>query len=387
MNEKIAHLTEAEIETLIERYYNKEKVGDLLEEYNISAQPSQLVRLFPPKNIDELCPYCNNKLTQKYVSRECTWRDEPALCQNCGHKSNNYCYCYNCDEKRRLNTLKELARVKEEIQKKQRMLDDILSLDSVDKIEFDSLLFIEKVYLGAFLREGLSEDMNYIRPIDTFINPLAPTRDLQNEIRDALYGNNIIVIHPDSDMNCFENINMEAGSYDYYSLKVKWALNIKKNELNKVPLIDLIVNPQDLYDAEDAYRLWRTIALHESLQYFYYSVHNVLNIEYSIGKKTNTVFNDLLNDYSVSQIYGIIYRSTNNALRFQTEKGVARQHAANTITGNAQSFAERAKINKWELQKYNRIKECPESSLSKFFFERVLKIGCYVGFNEKPTIK
>lgn len=50
--------------------------------------------------------------------------------------------------------------------------------------------------------------------------------------------------------------------------------------------------------------------------------------------------------------------------------------------GNAQSFADRARLNNWNLQKYGR-GECPESALSKFFFERVLKIG-YDGFNSKP---
>jgi hypothetical protein len=61
------------------------------------------------------------------------------------------------------------------------------------------------------------------------------------------------------------------------------------------------------------------------------------------------------------------------------------KHASNTIVGNAQSFAERAKINKWDLQKYNRIKDLPQSALSRFFFERVIKIG-FDGFNEIPNL-
>ncbi len=50
-----------------------------------------------------------------------------------------------------------------------------------------------------------------------------------------------------------------------------------------------------------------------------------------------------------------------------------------------QARAERAKIDgrssTWE--EYNRIKKCPESALSKFFFERVFPIG-EKGFKEKP---
>lgn len=74
-----------------------------------------------------------------------------------------------------------------------------------------------------------------------------------------------------------------------------------------------------------------------------------------------------------------------NRWRFKVEKDVSTKHAANTIIGSAQSFAERAKINGWNIQKYHRVKECPESALSKFFFERILPIG-YMGFDEKPHI-
>ncbi|MHC2992707.1 hypothetical protein OB13_14365, partial [Pontibacter sp. HJ8] len=126
--------------------------------------------------------------------------------------------------------------------------------------------------------------------------------------------------------------------------------------------------------------------LNEVIEYFDHSVNNILGVDYSIGDKTLTVFNDLLRDYSVSQIYGIIYRSVNNALRFRVEKGATLKHAANTIIGNAQNYAERAKVNNWDLSKYKRIEDCPESALSKFFFERILRIG-YNGFNEVPNIE
>jgi len=35
MNDKLAHLTKDEVEILIKRYYNKEKVKDLLAEFSI----------------------------------------------------------------------------------------------------------------------------------------------------------------------------------------------------------------------------------------------------------------------------------------------------------------------------------------------------------------
>ncbi len=378
MDERLAHLTKRQIDELIARYYNNEKPKLLIEEYKINVKPSQLVKLFPPRITDEICPYCNINLVIKRTTRLYSWSKETPTCPSCGHESNGFCWCRNCKEK-------EQIRIQKERQDKQELMNSLLQIKEEDKVEFESLSFEERIYLGAFLREGISEDFNYIKPIETFINPLAPTNDYTNEILALLREKRLIVIHPSSDSEYFEDIDIEQGRFRFYPFKVKWALNVKKNSLNKVPLVEALMNPDNIIDSEASYHLWRKIALHEALEYFYHSLNNILGVEYSPGEKTISVLNDLINDYSVSQIYTIIYRSTNNALRFQAEREVSRKHAANTIIGNAQSFAERAKINKWDVQRYNRLKELPESALSKFFFERILKIG-FAGFNERPRL-
>jgi len=382
MSEKLSHLTEQELNQLIERYYNKEKVSDLIEEFNISLNPSQLVKHFPPEIIDTKCEYCNVNFIKPRRSRDYySWNENEGFCPNCGHENTIFCSCKNCTEI-------EILKQEKQRQSKQEILDEILFIDEDDKIDINSLTFIEKVYLGAFLREGISEDYNYIKPIVDFINPLAPTAEFQSEIINHLIDKNIILIHPSTDSEFIEIIDDNEGNFRYYPYKVKWYLNIQKENTNKVPLIEDLINPKKIEteNLEDAFRLWKKISLNETLEYFIHSVNNILGIEYNVGDKTISVLKDLLTDYSVSQIYGIIYKSTNNALRFQAEKGVSRKHSANTIIGNAQSYGERAKINNWQLIKYNRIKECPESALSKFFFERIIKIG-YNGFNEIPKIE
>lgn len=56
LDNKLAHLSKAQIENLIERYYNGEKVKSLIEEYKIYTNLNQLVRLFPPTITEETCP-------------------------------------------------------------------------------------------------------------------------------------------------------------------------------------------------------------------------------------------------------------------------------------------------------------------------------------------
>jgi hypothetical protein len=64
---------------------------------------------------------------------------------------------------------------------------------------------------------------------------------------------------------------------------------------------------------------------------------------------------------------------------------VSRKGAVNTIPGYVERIGERAKIKNRDLKKHKRVKACPESALSKFFFERVIKIGTE-GFSEVPNI-
>lgn len=381
MKEKLSHLSEKQINELIERYYNKEKVSDLIAEYNLDIRPNQLVKHFPPEILEIECKHCGNNLIRARVSRDNShWHSIPEFCYKCGHINVDFCSCDNC-------RISDMNYQEESEREKQNFIDIWLTYYDDEKIDIKDLSFTDKIYLGAFLREGLSEDYNYIKPIEEFINPLAPTSEFRSKIIDRLVEIDAIHVHKNTDPDLIEIVDYDKGSYKYYTYKVLWALNIKKGELNKVPLIESIINPNDLIesDYEEAFLLWKKIALYESLEYFEHSTSNILGIDYKIGEKTRTVISDLVNDYSVSQIYGILYKSTNNALRFQVEKEVSMRHASNTIVGNAQSFGERAKVNKWELQKYNRIKNCPQSALSKFFFERVIKIG-YDGFNEVPRL-
>jgi hypothetical protein len=380
MSEKLSHLSDKEIKDLIRRYYDKEKVSDLLKEYNIKLRPSQLVKHLPPEILDEKCIYCDLNLIKPRQSRDYYWSEPEAYCPNCKHENDASCTCENCSEIRRRK--RELERLR-----KQEILDQVLRIEESSKVDLDSLTFTQKVYLGALLREGISEDFNYIKPIRYYINPLSPTSELQSEILDTLIKANIIVVHPDTDPEYTEITDAENCSFRYYPSEVLWYVNVKKEGFNKVPLIESIIMPTELSEDDygEALLLWKKISLHESIEYFQYSVKSILGIDYIIGDKTVSVLRDLLNDYSVSQIYGIIYRSTNNALRFQVEKGTSRKHAANTIIGSAQSYGERAKVKKWDLQKYNRIRECPESALSKFFYERILKIG-YEGFYQPPNM-
>lgn len=379
MGNKLNHLSENEILSLIEKYYDGARVKLLLDEYKIDLHPGQLVKSFPLKKSSNLCQYCRGVLMVRYLSRSYSKKEGTPTCMSCGHINKIFCQCKNCLHM-------EQIRINKETNKNQILLDSILSFNESGKINFDSLTIDDKVYLGALLREGLSDDFYFINPFKEFINPLAPTREFEHQIIDQLHEKKIIRIHRDSNIDHFHNIDMVQEKFNFSIEKVKWRLNVHKRGLNEKQLIELLINPPNENNLNIFLDLWKKISIYESLEYLQNTIYKVFRTKYTSGEKTISILTELVENYSVSQVYTIIYRSTNNVLRIKTERGIHISHAINTIISNAHSFSERAINNKWEIQKYSRSKECPESALSKFLFDRILKIG-QDGFNIKPTLQ
>lgn len=49
-----------------------------------------------------------------------------------------------------------------------------------------------------------------------------------------------------------------------------------------------------------------------------------VRFDFNPGKKTIAVFNDLLDNFSVSQIYGIIYKAITNTTKFCQESDISK---------------------------------------------------------------
>ena len=59
LHKKLAHLTPEQVDDLVKRYNDDEKLTSLIEAFNIDAKPAGLVHLFPPLVHKDLpCPYC-----------------------------------------------------------------------------------------------------------------------------------------------------------------------------------------------------------------------------------------------------------------------------------------------------------------------------------------
>lgn len=378
MYKNLDHLSEEQIEELMKRYYAGESVKKLISAFELDVRPPALYKLFPPEEFENYsCEYCGSVLVtarpskdmQKYKRYE---RD--LYCPVCGHKPycSPPCQCNNCRQ------------AEQELKEYQRSLINTTYSKPRTKVFFEELSFENKVFLGALCRTLLKENLYEIAPYENIHMALTPTDEFRKQIYLSLIHNNIIKVSPVSSIEAFDT-KAEDFPNTYYIYKVIYNLNLEFPP-NKQDLFTEILNPtyycKDL--EEEALSLWRKIAVDECIQYLVYQLDNV-GFDFSPGEKTYKTLEIILEDFSVSQVYGIIWKAVADASKLYLEKGMSKNHAANTTISACERYAERAKINGWDLKGYSRIKDLPQSSLSLFFFNRVLGIGD-LGFTMPPTI-
>lgn len=388
IHEKLRHLTMIQIESLMNKYYNGVKASDIIKEYNIDTTSSKLYTLFPPIICEDIiCPVCNEPMYKERDSKSSySWNKKKPFCAICGHTDGIICKCNYCiAEREKVRKLNEERKVRI-LQEKREKIKKVYDLNIVP-VNYSELNFREKVFLGALLRTSLSEDMEVILPLNDAERELAPTIGYIKEILSYLIGRGIISVDPNSSIDAFLDSNEEKDiefPNVYYITMVKYRINIVGDEDIK-NILSKIINPKSFSDEdkEDALNIWKEIALEECIEYFEYQMEGV-RFDFNIGEKTIVLFKDLLENFSVSQICGIIYKSVANATKYYQESSVSKKQAANSVIGGCQRYAERAMINNWELAKYSRIKELPQSMISEFFFDRVIGVGS-LGFNMPPS--
>lgn len=388
IHEKLRHLTMLQIESLMNKYYNGVKASDIIKEYNIDTTSSKLYTLFPPIICEDIiCPVCNEPMYKERDSKSSySWNKKKPFCAICGHTDEIICKCNYCiAEREKVRKLNEERKVRI-LQEKREKIKKVYDLNIVP-VNYSELNFREKVFLGALLRTSLSEDMEVILPLNDAERELAPTIGYIKEILSYLIGRGVVSVDSNSSIDAFLDSNEEKDiefPNVYYITMVKYRINIVGDEDIK-NILSKIINLKSFSDAdkEGALNIWKEIALEECIEYFEYQMKSV-RFDFNIGEKTIAIFKDLLENFSVSQIYGIIYKSVANATKYYQESSVSKKQAANSVIGGCQRYAERAMINNWELAKYSRIKELPQSMISEFFFDRVIGVGS-LGFNMPPS--
>lgn len=390
LDERISHLTQAQIVNLMEKYYSGEKVAKILSEYKLKISVSQLYSLFPPVITGELCIHCESNMVRPWESK--SWasyiNQNKRYCVNCGHENTSYCNCSYCEEIKRQKILEEQEKQKKIMEQKRATLASFYD-ESNWSLKLESDLTLEdRLYLAVILRSALSENTMYIEALQGSQSLLAPTEKFEIELIKTLTGRKILVPHVLSDLNAFEIEYEDDDDFQitYGIYKVRYRINVQPSDLDYDEMIKRLMYP-DLSDEEGfrefCYEMWKKIALNECLEYLLFQMNNV-GYSFNPGDKTIRVFENLLAHFSVAQIYGIIYRSIANSTKRYQGGEITKIHAQNLVISSCESHGQRALAQGWKLSNYSRIRDLPETYISLVLFTSIMQIA-ELGFSEKPT--
>ena len=332
------------------------------------------------------------------VHQNCNVFSADYICSNCGDMpdiENRSIYlqivrsggkevvCPSCQEE--MNNLAKAKR-EAELELQRAAIKTNYPLISGEAPDVHSLTLEDVVYLLSFIRVTASEDFLFCLPVESCTSRLAPTRDYRHEIVTHLHNAGLIRVHPGSSLDSF--IFEEGQPNKFYTFKVHWTLmtgiNVDKTRQFIATLENTLRNPElrPFTWHDETLSLWRKVAFHESMEYLELSM-NEHKFELRAGEKTHLVVQSALQSYSVSQVFNFIWRAAKDAAAYQVREGVPKRHAANSIIGNIQRSAERAQADKWDVKKYRRDRNCPQTVVSEVLFDTALKIGSD-GLDEVP---
>lgn len=292
------------------------------------------------------------------------------------HYRHAYWKCNNCleDEK------------EEQLKIRKQQIIKFIDSTQVDPIDLSELTLKESVYLLSFIRHSANEMLtgfNAVRENQT--EQLMPQPNSDAELIRTLYFSDLIALSNDTSQSAF---SFEGDQLTSFSLVDSiWQIEFKEED-NLGRLLQRI--EQTLIDSEfitvhkdELLELITEISLMECLAFLEFNLkeHNLL---FQPGEKTKAVFTQLLEMYSVSQIYTFIWRACKDAAAYYMKGGISKKQAANSVVGSIQRQHERSIGNDWTIGSFKRNYKLPQSILSQVVFNFMLRTDDG-GFNQKTS--
>ena len=376
LHRKLAHLTPGQVEDLVKRYNEGEKLTSLTEAFNINAKPSGLVHLFPPLVHKDLpCPYCpdTNLISKRPARTPGSNHDDPPHCPGCGHRHAEWCPCNPCRAKADAE--------RRESDKKKRQVIEATYTREHDIPPQEELTLQDAVFLLAIARHTEAENLSYLKPYHTYTTALAPLPDCQHAIITHLYEWALIAISPGSDVNAFEFDEALTDIKRHNPARVLWAFlpglgaEEKREYLSRLKTLAGSGDWPDGWN-RDVPALWHYIVKNECLENFVYLLAERGCKQDSIDQKTRALFDALLMDFSPSRIFNLCWKGVTKTTDDFARKNIPyRNRSKDRFINAIQRKADQAKAAGWRLGHFERNYHCPQTILSATFFNDFLKLG------------
>lgn len=363
-NPKFDFLTDVEMEELVDAYYNKnETVKSLIERFKLPVA-TKIELYFPYFTSDEICLLCSGKMYKEPHHRNS--RPNTPKCIECKHSNVSHCNCITCVVSRN-------EAYKREAEIRTDKIKEHINQGAKIKIEFAELTAEEKISLGILVRYLSSDDLTHLNPLGTKVNWQNNKYFIQ-----PLINSKILTISLKTDFGFIEiqenKFKETELKFDVY--KMKWDINVDKDGMIPYELFQYLAKPDDFYKltGEQIFRYWQMTAKDEVQKYLEHNLDNILGIEYEYNLHFQKLLESLTCHFSIGQIYNLIWKYTNNTLRFVQERNyVSDDHTYNYLLKCIRTESEKVIKMNYNLEHFNKPSYLGNSIFTDFFFRYVLK--------------
>ncbi|MCR8931624.1 MULTISPECIES: hypothetical protein [unclassified Pseudomonas] len=388
--EEIGHLSDEQIETMYQRYLAGEKTAVLMAEYKIPETVRSLLKVLPPIVSQDLaCPYCDLPMWVRRHARGTPMSlRHPFRCVRCDHRY----FAADAHGRRSPCTCKECFKVRQQ-QLAAQAQRDRLELEArhgapCAAVPYAELGFTQKLVLLALLDDGEGRHAESIAPLASPCRgeALAFSDDACEDWLKSLHEAGVLAVATDSDIRAFDRANALAIS-DYQA--VRWLANVtldgvgrsSREHLYLALYQELSGDVQTAWKSE-LYGLIFKLAREESIRYIHV-LANEVSFAFTAEARAEAVVDQLLQDFSVSQLYYFARLAVRNAAHFYaTGNSKGRSHASNTIPRNMLGTAQDALARNWRKNAH-RDSRVAQSALQRLLYDVVLK-DSGAGFSKSP---
>jgi len=354
-------LSDDELKELIIKYYDlKTPVKELKKEYRLESFNMAIHKTFPTFSSNILCPNCQLNLTVEWIDRA-NKNMFLVVCYKCGHiHDNQKCDCRSC--------------MKDSGISENHIVSESLSDNQISEDIINNLKLRDYLILSSILRVYDDYPMRSISiPLEK-LEIIFPTMQYGMHIMDDLIQRKIFVLES------LDTVTIIKGKL-FFGSKFTAESNIRVIKILK----DLSYKILYDYEKYDKLNLWNELAVKEITQYYEYNMSK-MEIKHEVELEEVLLFQDLLRNFSVAQIWGIISKAIAFVTKQYEDGGISKDSITKRILFSCEQNANRAISSNWILPNYYRPFEVPSSILCKIFYNELLGIG-ELGILEKPSLE
>lgn len=244
-------------------------------------------------------------------------------------------------------------------------------------VEADQLSLRDTVFLVATLRCLLSEQYDVLTPSIESSYRIAPHYDFEREVLNTLVRKGLICVSPDSPLNAFSFDDSRALLVDPLRARYDLSLAPDPTEARRIALeLETRLRGTDWPASwHDQRRIVaKEIAIETCVGYLLVYMDRK-HLPFSPGSKTRDVLAEMLDHFSMSKSFAIIWRSVVGAVNYMVEHKVAENRAANSVVGSMRRRFHQAVIEGAEVKDFRPEPRCCDCSLTQLLFNDLLRSG------------